>query len=375
MTYPDYEIVEKVFHHIILEGSSYEIGQQLARYNRRNPSSVKWFTETKIDPEKFGFENFESLNAFFEEYCPGIGEEIQGFCDELGLNSSTSAFYAVSCMAATKQTCSQLAILPSYTKDNQFYLGRSYEWNLTEDDLLLCTTRVKGKVAHLGMSGILFGRLEGMNEHGLVVSTTGGGIFDVPLSNRGPAFWVLVRSFLENCRDVKECMQKIPSLPLAGHFNILFADKSGNAELVEVADGEYATKQPQDDAPYLCSLNHYMIPEMEKHNEQNCGIIHHSKFRLSLIESMLNEDAPAITKDNIRKLFATSHPRGLTNHFYDDAFGTIYSMLIDIYNQSVDICFSAPSHNEYRTFNLDGEAGITAYPVVVPKLPWTTYPI
>ncbi|MHA2424887.1 MAG: C45 family autoproteolytic acyltransferase/hydrolase [Candidatus Thorarchaeota archaeon] len=374
MTYPDFELADYKFHHIVLEGSSYEIGQQLAKYNRRHEGSIKWFQQTKLDPKKSGFDDFESLNAFFEECCPGIGEEVRGFSDELGLDYKTSAFYAASTIAATKSNCSQLLVLPQFTEDNQIYLGRSYEWNLVQDDCLLCTTRVKDKYAHLGLSVILSGRFEGMNEHGLVVSTTGGGIFDVPLKKRGPSFWIFVRYFLENCRSVKECIDKIDSLPLAGHVNFIFADKSGNAAHVECADGDIASNRPTESEPYLYSLNHYRLPNMETHNAQNCGVIHHSKIRELLIKDLLETEAPSITKEDIRKLFSTSHPNGLCNHFYRDGFGTTYSMIFDVLSESIDVCFSAPSHNEHRTFNLEGETSITEYDAVIPHLPWTTHP-
>ena len=374
MTYPDFELVDYKFHHIILEGTSYEIGQQLAQYNKRHEGSIKWFKETKLDPKKSGFKDFEEMDALFEECCPGIGDEIRGFSDELGIDHRYSAFYNNSIFNATQTNCSQLLVLPSYTGDNQMYLGRSYEWNLVQDDCLLCTTRVKGKASHLGLSVILSGRFEGMNEHGLVVSTTGGGIFDVPLRKRGPSFWIFVRSFLENCRTVKECIDKIDSLPIGGHVNFIFADTNGDAAHVEVADGDIATARPTDDEPFLYSLNHYRLPETEKHNAQNCGVIHHSKIRELLIKDLLERRAPNITKDDVQKLLSTSHPNGLCNHFYREGFGTTYSMIFDVLGKSIDVCFSAPSHNKYRKFTLEGEVGVTEYPAVIPHLPWTTYP-
>ncbi len=374
MTYPDYELADHMFHHIVVEGTNYEIGQQMARYNTRHEDSIKWFKETKLDPMKFGFTDFEEMDALFEACCPGIGEEIRGFSDELGIDYRHSAFYNNSIVNTTPTNCSQLLVLPPYTEDNQIYLGRSYEWNLVQDDCLLCTTRVRGKAAHLGLSVMLSGRFEGMNEHGLVVSTTGGGIFDVPLRKRGPSFWIFVRYFLENCRSVKECMNKLDSLPFAGHVNFIFADKYGNAEHVEVADGDLATASPTDDKPFLYSLNHYRLPETAKHNAQNCGVIHHSKIRELLIMDLIERKAPDITKQDIHKLLSTSHPNGLCNHFYRDGFGTIYSMIFDILGGSIDVCFSAPSHNTYRTFTLEGDAGVTEYPAVIPYLPWTTYP-
>ncbi|MFD1906382.1 carcinine hydrolase/isopenicillin-N N-acyltransferase family protein [Paenibacillus rhizoplanae] len=44
------------------------------------------------------------------------------------------------------------------------------------NQLLLSTTRVKGKPAHTGFALQLFGRYDGMNEAGLTVTTTSGRI-------------------------------------------------------------------------------------------------------------------------------------------------------------------------------------------------------
>lgn len=52
--------------------------------------------------------------------------------------------------------------------------------------------------------------------------------------------------------------------------------------------------------------------------------------------------------------------------FYNDGFGTLWSMIFDLTQGSVDVCFSAPTHNKYRSFDLADPAGVTEYPTIIP---------
>jgi hypothetical protein len=41
-------------------------------------------------------------------------------------------------------------------------------------------------------------------------------------------------------------------------------------------------------------------------------------------------------------------------------------MIFDVTQGGVDVCFGAPTHNEYRLFGLVDPVGVTAYPTVIP---------
>ncbi|MHA1928928.1 MAG: hypothetical protein ACTSV2_10185 [Candidatus Thorarchaeota archaeon] len=82
----DTKIINKTFHHVVLEGTAFEVGQQQGEIIKKHkPESVKWCTSPNVDP-KIGFNSFEELQNFFEEYCPGITDELEGFADSLGVN-------------------------------------------------------------------------------------------------------------------------------------------------------------------------------------------------------------------------------------------------------------------------------------------------
>jgi len=363
-----YDLVKEKYHHIVLDGSSYDAGKKLGEIISQDPSSKKSYSSAKSDLKRLGFADWNSLKSSCEECCPGITEEIQGFADGLGTSPDKVPFWNWTYAPSLGGNCSQLAVLSSATEDHNVYAGRSYEWNHKEEDLKLFTTRVKGKASHVGFSCLLFGRHDGLNEHGLVVSMTGGGIFGVPFKHRGPMFWLVIRSLLDWCTSVNEALERLESIPMAGYFSLMLVDRHDNAAIVEFADGQMNTQRitTDDPEPYVFSVNHYRQPKTAKFNKLNCGIITHSKIRESLITTWYKNKAPKISKKDIRTLFATKHPKGLCNHFYNDGFGTLWSMIFDVNQGSVDVCFSAPTHNKYRHFDLADPAGITEYPTTIP---------
>ncbi|MFB0522420.1 MAG: C45 family autoproteolytic acyltransferase/hydrolase, partial [Candidatus Bathyarchaeia archaeon] len=223
--------------------------------------------------KRMGFQDFEALQDFFEEHCPGLNEEMRGFADGMGVEISEVPFYGAA--YHVPRNCSQVAVLSSATDDKHVYVGRSYEWTYTEEDLRLCTTRVKGKSRHIGFSIFLFGRADGLNEHGVSVTFTGGGIFGVPLKQQGFQNHLVIRSILDNCESVDDAIEFVKKTPISGFFNLLIADRSSNAALVEFADGIRDIKQLDGDSKDKClfSTNHYTLPATTESNELNCGII------------------------------------------------------------------------------------------------------
>jgi predicted choloylglycine hydrolase len=357
--------LEKVkYHHIVLDGSGYEAGKQLAELVKQNPN-IKLPPISSLDLRKLGFADFDSLQASCEECCPGLTEEAQGFADGMGMSPDRVPFWNGT---YAPSLCSQLAVLSSATKDRHIYAARSHEWTHREEDLKLFTTRVKGKASHIGFSCTLFGRYEGLNEHGLLVSTTGAGIFGVQFKQRGPMYWLIVRSLLDSCTSVDGALKRLESIPAGGYFSLMLVDKQDRAAMIEFADGCTSVKRVTKDDPeaYVFSVNHFRQPETQKFNKLNCGIITHSRIRESIMTRWYEANAQRIDKQDIQGLFATEHPAGLCNHFYNEYFGTLWSMIFDVTRNSVDVCFSAPTHNKYRSFGLNDPTGVTEYPAIVP---------
>jgi predicted choloylglycine hydrolase len=374
-----YNLVDGKFQHVILEGTSYEIGNMQGRVikdNRKMYARIgktissflasMGYSSSKPNHKYMGFQDFQEMQSFFEEHCPGLNEEVQGFADGLNIDVTEVPFYGATYIVP--KNCSQFAVLSSVTSGGHVYVGRSYEWSYSADDLRLCTTRVKGKANHIGFSTFLFGRADGLNEHGVSATFTGGGIFDTPYTQKGFESSLAIRSILDSCKSVDDSVQLIQTMPLSGFFNLLVVDSKSNAALVEFADGTIDMKRIDNNSENKClfSTNHYALPATVESNMLNCGIINNSRKRYQLLESALCDAAPRITKEALRTILSKSFPNGVCDHYYSEAFGTLWSAIFDLTSLKANICFGAPTHNKWRSFTLDEPVGVKEYPAIFP---------
>lgn len=370
-----YNIREGIFQHVTLEGTSYEIGQAQAEILKAtNEAYLKFFTAGDVRPEKYGFATFKQLQDEHEAACPGINDEIQGFVDGLELPIEKIIFYDMSHLVQTN--CSHMVVLPSLTRDSHLLVGRSYEWRPDEEDLRLCTTQVNGKARHIGFSVFLFGRMEGMNEHGLCLTMSGGmaaGFPDEWNKKSGLNFWVVQRGILDCCRDVKEALEMLQAHSLTGNHNILLADRSGKAALVEIYAGETQVKEVNDSSavPYLVSTNHYTLPGMVERNRHQ-RVLDLSLPRAESICRFIERDRPSITRETLREVLTKKIPEGCFGPYYSDGFGTLWSMIFDLNVGEVEICFGAPGYNPWHTFTLESAGEVKRYEAKFPDRKWLT---
>jgi len=335
---------------------------------RHNPEMAKWFTSAKKNPKQLGFNDFKELQALYEEHCPGITDEIQGFADSLGVGPEKLQIYSPP--VYRPGSCSQIAIMSSITDDEHVYVGRSYEYHHEMNDFRLCTVRIKGKVKHLGFTEFLLARDDGMNEHGLCVTFTGGGTFKREPTKRGFGFFLVVRALLDNCRSVIEAIRHLEEMPVGGFWNFLMTDKDNNAALVQFFDGEHAIKRIGPDSSEQClfSTNHYVLPDMVKYQAYaGDWILKNSKRRYEMIDTRLSRASHVIGKEDIRAILTKELYDGVCGHFYTDYFGTFFSIIYDLTDLDADVCFGAPTHNDWqKPFSLDDPAGVGLYSAIFP---------
>ncbi|MFW9876803.1 MAG: C45 family autoproteolytic acyltransferase/hydrolase [Candidatus Thorarchaeota archaeon] len=369
----NYNLISKKFYHVVLEGTSYEIGQQIGDLlYKDNKLPIHLITSGVSDPQKLGFKEFKDIQIFMEEYCPGINDEMQGLADNLGVNVKKISYYDVILSGPPGMFgCTHFSVLGKATVDNHTLTGRSYEWDAEQEDFVLYTTRLKGKNKHIGFSGLTFGRAEGLNEYGLAVTMSNGGIFGKKLkNNKGFVFWLIIRALLENCKNIEDATKFIKNIPVLGFFNFIISD-SGNILLIECADGIKGFKKIDKNSEeyYICATNSYTLPETVKFNKDNIEIrLNGAIWRRDFVEHALKRKYPKISMSTIRKILSKNIPQGVCAHWYLDGFGTNWSLIFDNTKPHVEICFGAPTHNEWRTFNFDDPPRIQEYNAILPDI-------
>jgi predicted choloylglycine hydrolase len=216
---------------------------------------------------------------------------------------------------------------------------------------------------------MIFGRVQGMNEHGFCV-TTSWGAPGVWLEGEGLPYFAVVRILLDHCQTVDEALEIIADLPIAWCTNYIFADKSGEAALVEVAYAHRCVRQirPESQEQFLCATNHYTLPAMLPYDT---GRMRQSVTRYDIITSRLKSAVPHVDKDVARDILSEPLPEGVCLHHYSSGLGTLWSMVFDVLDTSVDICFGAPSSakNTWRSFGLQDPVGATEYRAHLPDKP------
>jgi hypothetical protein len=96
-------------------------------------------------------------------------------------------------------------------------------------------------------------------------------------------------------------------------------------------------------------------------------ILKNSKKRCELIGETLSKAAPNVSKEDIRTLLSKEVYAGLCGHYYTDYFGTLFSIIYDLTDLKADICFGAPTYNQWQhPFSLDDPVGVNRYSAVLP---------
>jgi predicted choloylglycine hydrolase len=348
--------------HSVLEGSAYEVGKLQGERILLNPEAARLFTSPFPGWEPLTPQQAETTLKFFQKHCPGLEEEIHGFADALGVPPEQIVYYAFTYQGGGQ--CSHFAVLPSLSANGHLYVGRSYEFNHDQSDMRLVTTRIHGQAAHIGFSEIVFGRDDGINEHGLC-ATMSAGAPKAPTEPGGCMFWAVVRTVLDRCATVDEAIEVVQSIPISFNFNLILADRSGQAARMEIASSHRAVKRIQANSPEqkVIATNHYNLPEMKPYD---LGRMWNSLLRFRAIQNRLEAMGNQVTFEGIRAILSDLIPQGVCCHHYTDYLGTLWSEVIDVTAGTVEVCFGAPTHNPWHTFNLNSPAGVTEYSVQLP---------
>lgn len=334
-----------------LEGTHYEIGRQMARLLGKEALHV-------TAPEGFTDTDLNNALTLLNKYCPGITDELKGFSDENNISLRDNIYIW---MTYLKPRCSQIALLPAHTESGHTILARNYEFGVEEEDFHVYRVAPEGKYAHIGGSLLEFGRSEGINECGLAVSMSSCGF---PVSNipemRAPGifglnFFAVIRSILDNCRNVDEALEKLQEMPIAYNINLILADRKENIALFETMNGEFAIQRGSSsgDTDFLCATNHIAI-DFFKLREPVA--MRNSRVRYENIQKFI-QNSGKVTEQQLKNFMLTKYPAGLTAWYYKDWFGTVKTVIMDVNEGRFSICWGGRAENGWDDYYLDKKAG------------------
>ncbi|MEK4058536.1 MULTISPECIES: C45 family autoproteolytic acyltransferase/hydolase [Paenibacillus] len=363
------DLKSSIYQHIVTEGTHYEVGRALGAFYKHDTAFMSFMSSPFMGSPPLHPAAADKAMNMFEKYCPGVNQEIKGFADETGIREEAVVFYFSYFQSAGH--CSQAALRTGPTDKSRTYHMRTYDFGWEDapyNQLLLSTTRVTGKPAHIGFSLQLFGRYDGMNDEGLSVTTTSGRIRP-EMTGEGFVFPGVVRALLDGCTTTKEAVTLLRSMPISDYRNFLVSDRHGSMALIEAAGAHKeievydasAVSLPQ----LIVSTNHYTLPAMQQHNLQ---LMHNSQARQEAMYSTLwNTGTDYNPLDAMKQLAGQHLPEGVCCHHYDEGFGTLWSIVCDNALREAHICFGSPMSNPWRSFGFSDPPGINEYTATLPN--------
>lgn len=346
--------IETSFSYISIEGSSYDVGKKQGEIMKRNPQAVKYFTSGNYNPNKSGFNSTKEIIEFYDTHVPGLADEFQGYADALGVK--LEALMPLDYPNSVENHCSHLVALPKITKDGHTYVARTYDWHYDDEDMRLVSTRVLGKLAHLGFSTLLAGRTDGINSKGVCIAMAGGGAWEAPiLKKRALNFSFGIRAVLDSCKNTAQSVELLTSLPINTSTHYLIADKKGHAAIVESIDCKYSVREIDltSETFHLFSTNEYQSQELAGYNQYvNDYLLDLNQYRTQKMSQFITDHTNEIDKHNLMRLLTDQRPNGLCAPFYSDWFGVLWSMVFDVTTGKVMICMGTPGYNDWQEFEI-----------------------
>jgi predicted choloylglycine hydrolase len=352
------------YQHATIEGTPYEAGRLQGEFLQQATRTL-----VSYEPPEPA-ETARRMRRLYDAHCPGLIEETQGIADSLGLPFEKALFCAAIGAAHGADTgpatrgCTHAVVLPSMTADHHLYVARNYDMALTDADLRLCTTRIRGRAGHLGFSDMCLGRLDGLNEHGLCVTLSA-------VWNRVPEDWaepnglhyaVAVRAALDRCRTVEQALELWQRMPIGSNGKFLVADRLGAAALVEIAGRKRAIQRIGlgTDEQYLVAANHYTLLDLSDRSP-------HSTGRYDRLSTWLRENAGQIDGSGLRAFLDRGWDTGVSGYSPEHRAGTLWSMVFDVTAGTGGIRFGPPPQDRWHSFSLDGPVGASEYTALFPN--------
>ena len=244
-----------------------------------------------------------ACTAALDKYMPELVPTWRRLVDLTGGDQLAARMLSLWNAPAYVSGCSQLVL-----EGDARVLIRNYDYDPALFEQVVYSTRFRDRRV-IGTADCLWGLLDGMNDHGLVVSLTAGGR---PGNGPGFAIPLVIRYLLEVCTSVEEVQSVLSRVPVAASYNVTASDASGSTATFFVAPNS-----PPEffDAP-LATNHRGTVPEYPE-----LAARFNSVERQGILASL--RDAGADT-DAAKAAFL--QPPLYTTRF-SQGFGTLYTVL------------------------------------------------
>lgn len=310
------------------EGSHREIGKITASHGKEAVSFGKGFSLKQKEYAK-------ACRRITEDIYPEIIEEFEGYAEQLGLTEEDLLkHYSL----GLEGGCSSVAVKTR----NGMCVARNYDFFYWENRRHLIHTKPLVGISHIGMhEGLIGGRFDGMNEHGLFVSFNAAGP-QPEHPQPGISFHLIIRYLLEKFKNAREAKDALMKLPVNSPKSYLIADPD-DAFVLEAHMDRKEYRQIKDG--YLVMTNHFVHPEMKRYQDEwPNSKARYDKIEKQAKELLANDDANI---ESMEKLM-TDHEAPVCGH--EDGLATFWSCVAELNARNLLYSLGAPCRNDFKRY-------------------------
>lgn len=286
-------------------GSAYEVGRAQARLFAATPKGRAFLRREKTSfPWWFKINTEERI---FRTYSPALWEEINGLADGLGISLQRAIIsFGNNGLRPPLGACSAIMTVGIY--------GRNYDFQPRYYGARFALVHAEGSYASIGATELLTGRLDGMNERGLVV-----GLHLVRMNPRAPGLScvLIVRLILDQCVTTTEAVAMLRRLPHAMQYNYSLLEAGGMAAVVKAHPGCVAVRT----GGWLACTNHFQSPLLRPLNRRSA----HSQQRSPPLEAWAARGLSA-------EVMFSALNRSMSpafHHGYTRGAGTLHTIVVE----------------------------------------------
>ncbi|MCD8908376.1 C45 family autoproteolytic acyltransferase/hydrolase [Staphylococcus arlettae] len=207
-------------------GSHFDLGVKTAQWMQQTPLLKNREKEWRKRMPRFDIHIKETYDIF-QTYAPHIWEEIKGMQEVLNLPSNQMVL-----------NFAHYRFTPLKNSGCTVYLGndymvRNYDYHpATYDGRYLLFQPTDGGLAQIGPTSRVTGRMDGMNEAGLVM---GYNFMHRKKPGDGFVCYMIGRLILQYCKDVEDAIKLLKTIPHRSSFSYIVMDKALNHAIIEVS--------------------------------------------------------------------------------------------------------------------------------------------
>ena len=275
--------------------------------------------------------NAKKAKEMLKAISPNLLKELEGIAKGLDMELDTIIrLYSGYDITFPAMGCTTLI--------NEDYYVRNYDFSPKIYDARFVFSNPISGYASVGFSQQVIGRLDGMNEKGLVV-----GLHFVNDAYKGEGFLAttIVRMLLDQCSSVKEAVDFISTIPHGYCYNYSITDASGEGVVVEASPDKQIV---HGRSPLICA-NHFEARSLQQKNKKE---ILGSIKRKEYISSLLTEELSPITAYH----HFNNGKSPLFFKYYKEYFGTLHTVVYS--PKDLSLIIGIGENSEPVKFSLKG---------------------